>query len=651
MVLLQYLTGFLWLGVMITFLYSIGTVLFEEERFMPKRLMIGYIVYSFFVAIVGIPCQLLNLEWKYFAIGLTAVWLFLIAYIIFKIRDGKDKIYIYSVKKFIKENWFLFVICVLFEIIMLSNVLPWWFNNHLDDGYYLNKVMELPYLSNPFAFNYSTGFLTTSNQFDIYLLSSHELELSAYCYIFRICPTLFCRVFVSGFHFFLLVNCITVFAKEIQTGARKKIDDKYLQFCSIIALLFCCYEVYLKNHNIIYNDLNQAVYALYYGSSIVRMMGFMFLLYPFLSCSQISIKLILQVVIISIVLISKSSIACPLIVVAAIAFVMRTLVINKKYFLSILAILFILALSIVLNSNIDEYISNVSLHSLINNTVFSIILLLGILLTFFVRNKKIKEFNLLLLIMIALIFCPLIQNISTLFSFYAFVKGRMITSLLYLIVVTLFTYCCVAIFSSNLSEKSNKHIIAILISCMTIFPFYTICISGGEVYTLDDGSLISSNPIFSWKVLFRNPEIIPNSTIKLGEELKRIQEDLGNNLNVVCPQLLIVNSKTHSLAVQLRGVCKTDNPIHIISAIYRYGKPKDGEFSDFSEDHDKICLDFISNPEQYADSFKSLIHKYPINCIVLNQEIKKETLLSLGFHLESLIEDSQAGVNYFVYVQ
>lgn len=82
---------------------------------------------------------------------------------------------------------------------------------------------------------------------------------------------------------------------------------------------------------------NQFINAAYYGSTMVRTMSFIFLITPFLSQDKIDIKMILCVMGISVVLLSKSIIALPLIFLIAFFYVLTTLFfINKKYFIPVI---------------------------------------------------------------------------------------------------------------------------------------------------------------------------------------------------------------------------------------------------------------------------------------------------------------------------
>ena len=60
----NYVLGFLWLFVMIFFIYGLGAAITKEDTFMPDRLIVGYIGYSFIIALFGIPIQVFNAPWK-----------------------------------------------------------------------------------------------------------------------------------------------------------------------------------------------------------------------------------------------------------------------------------------------------------------------------------------------------------------------------------------------------------------------------------------------------------------------------------------------------------------------------------------------------------------------------------------------------------
>lgn len=298
-------------------IYVFGAFISNEKSSWASRFVKGYIVYSFFVAILGIIVQLLNLNWKIFEIFMILLFGIIFMYCVFKYLKGEKKIT--RINDFIKNNWFLIFISLFLMGLTCFHYIGYWFNNHLDDGYYINKIAMYPYVNNPFRMIPATGFFKQG--IDSYILNTYEIEASFFVYLLRVTPTLYCRFFLAGFNYFLLVNVIYVFNEKILKLLKIEYKESFIQYTALIVLLFAFDERFLVLKNIsILKDSNQFCNAMYYGSSIVRMMGIMLLLCPLIGNNKIDLNVIIKYFVISVVLISKSSIALPIIIGIAISY-------------------------------------------------------------------------------------------------------------------------------------------------------------------------------------------------------------------------------------------------------------------------------------------------------------------------------------------
>lgn len=73
-----------------------------------------------------------------FFIAILGIVLFIVQSFI----NNKLRITIKDFKRFIKENYFLFIIVLILLIISFISFNVYWLNNHLDDGYYLSKIVK-----------------------------------------------------------------------------------------------------------------------------------------------------------------------------------------------------------------------------------------------------------------------------------------------------------------------------------------------------------------------------------------------------------------------------------------------------------------------------------------------------------------------------
>ena len=154
----DYIIGFIFVIALSLLFYSIGAVSTNKNKSDGYKLMIGYLIYSFFIGAFGMIVQLFNIPWKIYLYIVILTLIGTTLYVVYQIKFRKKKIFDNGIKEYFKNNYFLFVVTILLMIVFLFSYNALWFNNHLDDGYYLTKIADLPYVSNPYTFNYSTGF-------------------------------------------------------------------------------------------------------------------------------------------------------------------------------------------------------------------------------------------------------------------------------------------------------------------------------------------------------------------------------------------------------------------------------------------------------------------------------------------------------------
>ena len=154
----DYIIGFIFVIALSLLFYSIGAVSTNKNKSDGYKLMIGYLIYSFFIGAFGMIVQLFNIPWKIYLYIVILTLIGTTLYVVYQIKFREKKIFDNGIKEYFKNNYFLFVVTILLMIVFLFSYNALWFNNHLDDGYYLTKIADLPYVSNPYTFNYSTGF-------------------------------------------------------------------------------------------------------------------------------------------------------------------------------------------------------------------------------------------------------------------------------------------------------------------------------------------------------------------------------------------------------------------------------------------------------------------------------------------------------------
>lgn len=275
-------------------------------------MLVGYIGYSFVLAVGFIIIQLLGLPWRIALIYFIVSILVMIIFIMYRLKKNDFKITKNEVLNGFKNNYALFLITFILLILSFANVHVMWLNNHLDDGYYIGRISHLASYKNPYYYNFPVG-LDNRHQFNSYLFDVWQLEASVYTNILHMNVFTFCRVFLNFQNYLLLVVTVCEFAKRTVCKLSGEFN-KYAQWTPIILFVFTILMIVATNCNLmILQDYWQFSSAMYLGSSIPRTMGILWVLVFFIDNEKIMIKHILQLIVMSVVLVSKSSIAIPIV--------------------------------------------------------------------------------------------------------------------------------------------------------------------------------------------------------------------------------------------------------------------------------------------------------------------------------------------------
>ncbi|WP_279006215.1 hypothetical protein [Thomasclavelia cocleata] len=501
----------------------------------------------------------------------------------------------------------------------------------------MNKMATLPYIDNPFIIAPATGLLGSSNIFRLDVFTTGELENSVYMFLTQVTPSIFARIFMSGFNYFLLVNCIFVFAEKIIKSCNINYNKSTIQYISCIVILFIFNWDFLNQSGIIMvQDSWQFNTAMYYGSSIVRTMGIMLIIIHFIDKEKIGLKDVLIVLLISIALTSKSIIALPVIFTSGVAYLLSTYIISeKKYrFIAIMITFILIVIGTILGNT--EKISSVILTQISYNidNWFLVLAVIILLVSFSFKSKVVTKCNLTILIIGILIIFDPINNIFEKLSVYDFVAARNLTTLIYTMIIMVSIY--IYILLNKLEFMKNK--LVLMYSLSTILLIIG-ALGSAHIY---EGSILSS-----YKTVWQNKAIIPSSTIKLGSKLTTLANQRNKAINVIMPEGVMADGDMHSVAIIIRTFAPQ---IRSISAIGRFGTCETGAFADYNADEQRIFDNFLVNPNtDTADELEKMLLRYPINCIVLPTSEDNLYIESMGFESFDKIDDINAGVRYNIY--
>lgn len=618
-------------------IYAMGNVLIPEKEAQSVKFVAGYLVYSFWVAIGGIFIQLLNIKWNIFAIYMCILIIGMIAIIIYRKRKH-GVIFTTSLKEYLQYNWFIYALCAILCFMLLFYFRSFWYGNHLDDGYYITKVATIPIDGGNYVNNVSVG--TGKWTAFSYLLNTWELEASFFVKILKVTPTVYLRFFQSGFNYFVFFNCVLGFGKKITNAVNEDKTSKSLQYTLGTCLLFFVYYVYMQDKKIFFlRDMFHLNTAMYYGSSIAKLIVIMCVLMFYIQEKNITIKMMIGVGCISIVMISKSSIVLPILVVITVASCITWLIQSsdkhKKWLGTAIGILYIV-LGIVVPSDggiQQEVYTYVKL--MIESPVMWLCTVVFII-SFSIKEKVIYRLNSILVISGAMIVVPQINDVFEKCSVYGFVGGRAWSMWVYTFVVLNVIYSYILL-CKVCRDKIVKALYIVITCGMTVLLLYGFKTDGGELFVTDKMSA-TTNLRESINVILHNRKFIPNSTIELGKELEEISADSGEKLYVLSPQWSGVDGTAHSLCTQLRTVAPS---VVSVSAIGRYQVDQDCELYGYDQ---SVYDEFNNQPsDETLEPLKEAVEKYKINCYVTQNKECGKHLKKIGFKEEKPIQE---GVYY-----
>lgn len=628
-------------GTVLTLLTAIilqlfGCCIVKQEKGYTYKFTIGFLVYSFLVAIVGIPIQILNLPWNFF---FWYMWLLIggiVVFIVYSILTKRISVDSNTIKTYISETWFLYIGAIILLGFALTHISIIWLNNLSDDAYYLNKIATLPYISNPFQTDYTTGFYDPKGAGIAYNLSTFELEASFFVFITKMNAALYARGFLALLNYFVLLNAIHAFFEDV-------LKKKNLQYfvVTFFFMFVMCAAVFLPSSDATWTIKSAA----YFGSALIRVGCTFMVLLPLMDSNKLGLKEIIITIISCVVMISKSSCSLPILFMLACGYLVALYVRNKDKKTTILflvGVIFVLLAGIVFpnNKDIDVYTVQLVISYLKNPLVFISFILLFVL-PFITRSYI--NITVIILISFLLMLIPEVNDIVETVSIYQFVAGRTVYSFFVFQFFVTYGFTILLIY-----ERFGKMIKPVLINALVIMCVIVVCFVNGFEY---------SEPIKALKTLKYNHNLIPNSTVLLGETLENYYNKNHETLNMIMTPGVTVNSMGHLSSQIVRSF--TPHTVSVTGAL-RVAKKVENKHSDFYG-YDLADIDtlnnFIVNPNQETlHQVEMLVNTYPINCVVLNDNgPEAEALLeSIGFKKYDTVVDKQKDlivVTYNVFIK
>lgn len=634
----SYIIGILFLIVSTFYLSELGKYCFNfKNRSFSLNLILGYVVYTFIQAIGGITVQILQLPWLCFFWYMILILIAITTYIIYNKRKESSKLIgDFSIVCHLKNYWYIYVLSIILLFFSIMKYDMIWLANCLDDGYYLNLISSYPYVDNPYVIVPATGL--NGGFFIPRAINTFEIEASFWVYLLKIEPTVFTRVIMNIFNYYLLLHLVYEFAHKCIIFGKTEIKEKYIQYFTTPVLLFATYSEFQATYILQMQDAWQFNTAMWFGSSIVRMCGFFLLMIPIIERKKIDLSVFAYCFVTSFALMSKASQALPIIIICAIGYLFTWLYYINKRTCTVIGCILIVILCFIplLNEDCNTRIAVMNNLIHINKhyvlPYFSIFMLIVSLI---LKNEFINRWNAILMIFAILMWVPRVQNLFIDFSFYDFVAARATTTFAFTVVISSFVYLFLII---NKILKNMKFVVMLsLVGMLSLCNIITI--DYHHTYNLKTGLAI----------LVKNPYIIPNSTYELSVKLNQLAKEHDTEYHVLTQNGLGINSTISALSIMLR--VKAPN-IKSISSLPRYTDLADETdvYKTFDQNAQWDFESFNVNPleEENIVKIQNLLEKYPINCIVCINIEGSEQLEKMGFVLYDTVDVPTDGFTYYI---
>ena len=443
---MNYCKAILFIIGYLTIIYIIGTAIGAKYS-APRRFIYGYLLNTFIVSAAGIITQMFAINWYIYYYFVLIVDLLMLIASIYKIRRDGIILFDGGFRSFVSNYWFLILVALIATSLVAIYNFELWDNNTTDDAYYLARMAYFPYIKNPYSIDPTTGFPSVHKIIDLRNFTSFEIEASVYIYFLKIYSTLFARGVMSFINYFIFSVSIYAFVEKVIEVSGLEVRRQNIQYYSIIMLLLCFETSQLAIHGIIdIRDGWMINHAMYFGASLIRSVGFIWLLIPVLEFEEDKKKSILLFVIMAFVLLAKSTVVIPIIAVVVIVGLAYHLILMKDKRILIYVVLLILFSFLLGNkwqNSLTNYTDGVYYNHLYDNLKSPIIIIFEvcILFNFFIRRKKYLKTNILFALICIMFIIPPLNNVIEKTSVYAFVDKRAVSAFTMLIVL----YACILV--------------------------------------------------------------------------------------------------------------------------------------------------------------------------------------------------------------
>lgn len=641
---MNYCKAILFIIGYLTIIYIIGTAIGAKYS-APRRFIYGYLLNTFIVSAAGIITQMFAINWYIYYYFVLIVDLLMLIASIYKIRRDGIILFDGGFRSFVSNYWFLILVALIATSLVAIYNFELWDNNTTDDAYYLARMAYFPYIKNPYSIDPTTGFPSVHKIIDLRNFTSFEIEASVYIYFLKIYSTLFARGVMSFINYFIFSVSIYAFVEKVIEVSGLEVRRQNIQYYSIIMLLLCFETAQPAIHGIIdIRDGWMINHAMYFGASLIRSVGFIWLLIPVLEFEEDKKKSILLFVIMAFVLLAKSTVVIPIIAVAGIVGLAYHLIVMKDKRILIYAVLLILFGFLLGNkwqNSLTNYTDGVYYNHLYDNLTSPIIIIFEACILFiaFLRRKKYLKTNILFALICIMFIIPPLNNIIEKTSVYAFVDKRAVSAFTMLIVL----YACILVLNEVFTSITSisKNVLVRNIS----FTLLSMLIGLSSALTVDR----SLNNIKQDLIVFKNNRYLaPSFIIDLADDLNEISMQTHKKITILTPQFVSAQQDYHQRWYNRKK--ETPN-IALAGSIRQFAPTVRVPFARNVDDtlFEKYSA-FLFYPNE--KNFNTFIHaqrESKVNCIVMWNKKGDKLLKDNGFKRYKHKVSSQYCILYIYY--
>ena len=288
----------------------------------------------------------------------------------------------------------------------------------------------------------------------------------------------------------------------------------------------------------------------------------------------------------------------------------------------------------------DSYTLNLILTYLKNPLVF-VSFVLMIILSF--TNRTYLNISLVMLVSYLLMLVPEMNDVVETLSMYGFVAARTIYSFFVFQFIVTYGVLILLVY-----DKYIKCIQPVIINLVTVTCIMIVCFLSGFEY---------SEPVRALRALKYNINLIPNSTVLLGKTLENYYKENNPTLRMIMTPGVRVDNMGHFSSQIVRSFTPHTESVTGALRVAKEVENKDSGFYGYNLSDIDTLNNFIVNPnEDTLNELNELCNKYPINCVVLNDNSSKAEQLieSIGFKKYDTVVDKQKDsivITYNIYIK